>query len=74
MPGKDDSSKNLSLQFALDLTSFAKSISLQGVMTWTANDDAKGCDGNAQYAYSLGIQSVLRNNLGIRTRSKCILC
>jgi len=74
MPGKDDSSKNLSLQFALDLTSFAKSMSLQGVMTWTANDDGKGCDGNAQYAYSLGIQSVLKNNFGIRTRSKCILC
>jgi hypothetical protein len=78
MPGKDDSSKNLSLQFALDLTSFAKSINLQGVMTWTANDDGKGCDGNAQYAYSLGIQSVLKNNVEIkirpRTRSKCILC
>jgi len=78
MPGKDDSSRNLSLQFALDLTSFAKSINLQGVMTWTANDDGKGCDGNAQYAYSLGIQSVLKNNVEIkirpRTRSKCILC
>jgi len=76
MPGKDDSSRNLSLQFALDLTSFAKSISLQGVMTWTANIDGKGCDGNAQYAYSLGIQSVLKNNVGTRTRtrSKCILC
>lgn len=78
MPGKDDSNKNLSLQFALDLTSFAKSKDLQGVMTWTANIDGKGCDGNAQYAYSLGIQSILKNNVetrtGTGTRSKCILC
>ena len=78
MPGKDDSNKNLSLQFALDLTSFAKSKDLQGVMTWTANDDGKGCDGNAQYAYSLGIQSILKNSVETRTetrtRSKCILC
>jgi chitinase len=59
MPGKDDSNRNLSLQFALDLTSFAKSMNLQGIMTWTANIDGKGCDGNAQYAYSLGIQSLL---------------
>jgi chitinase len=66
MPGKDDSNKNLNLQFALNLTSFAKSKNLQGVMTWTANVDGNGCDGNAQYAYSLGIESILNNS------TKCI--
>lgn len=68
MPGKDDSNKNLSLQYALDLTSFAKSKNLQGVMTWTANVDSNGCDGNAQYAYSLGIESILNNSI----KSRCI--
>jgi chitinase len=61
MPGKDDSSKDLNLQYALNLTSFSKSKNLQGVMTWTANIDSSGCDGNAKYAYSLGIQSILSN-------------
>lgn len=61
MPGLDDSKRNLTLQSALNLTSFAKSSGLQGVMTWTANVDSKGCDGNATYAYSLGIQSMLTN-------------
>ena len=31
-------------------------------MIWTANNDSKGCDGNAPYAYSLGIQSMLNKN------------
>ena len=60
MPGNDDSKRDLTLQYALDLTSFAKSTGLQGVMTWTANIDGDGCDGNAPYAYSLGIQSTLK--------------
>ena len=68
MPGKDDSNKNLSLQSALDLASFAKSKTLQGVMTWTANVDGKGCDENAKYAYSLGIQSILNKTI----RYSCI--
>lgn len=59
MPGKDDSGKNLTLQSALELTTFAKSKGLQGVMTWDANFDAGGIDGNAKYAYSLGIESTL---------------
>jgi len=59
MPGKDDSKNNLTLQSALELTTFAKSKGLQGVMTWDANFDAGGIDGNAKYAYSLGIESTL---------------
>jgi chitinase len=59
MPGNDDMSHDLSLQDALNLTSFAKSNQLQGVMTWDANIDSTGPDGNAPYAYSLGIQSIL---------------
>ncbi len=62
MVGIDDTSKNLSLQDALNLTSFAVSKGLQGVMTWDANIDSKGPDGNAPYAYSLGIQSILNKN------------
>lgn len=59
MPGNDDIPNNLSLQDALNLTSFSKDIGLQGVMTWDANIDSSGVDGNASYAYSLGIQSML---------------
>ncbi len=62
MPGLDDTKRNLTLQSALNLTSFAKSSGLQGVMTWTVNVDSKGCDGNAPYAYSLGIQSMLNKS------------
>jgi hypothetical protein len=61
MPGKDDNGKDLTLQYALDLTMFAKSKGLQGVMTWDANIDSTGVDGNAPYAYSLGIQATLGN-------------
>lgn len=59
MPGKDDGGKDLTLQSALEITMFAKSAGLQGVMTWDANIDAGGVDGNAKYAYSLGIESIL---------------
>jgi hypothetical protein len=65
MPGRDDMGRDLSLQYTLDLTAFAKSNNLQGVMTWDANIDSKGVDANAPYAFSLGIQSTLkykRNN------------
>ena len=62
MPGKDDSQKNLTLQNALNLTTFAKSKNLQGIMTWDVNIDSSGVDGNACYAYSLGIQSILNEN------------
>jgi chitinase len=62
MPGKDDGGKDLTLQYALDLTMFAKSQGLQGVMTWDANIDSTGVDGNAPYAYSLGIQATFAGN------------
>lgn len=64
MPGKDDIGHDLSLQDALNLTSFAISKNLGGVMTWDANIDSTGVDGNASYAYSMGIQSILNKNLG----------
>jgi chitinase len=59
MPGKDDLGRDLTLQNALNLTSFAMSKQLKGVMTWSANIDATGPDGNAPYAYTKGIQSML---------------
>ena len=67
MPGKDDGGKDLTLQYALDLTMFAKSQGLQGVMTWDANIDSTGVDGNAPYAYSLGIQATLGGERGERS-------
>lgn len=62
MPGKDDSGRDLTLQNALNLTTFALQNNLLGVMTWDANNDSNGVDGNAPYAYSMGIQSILNNN------------
>jgi chitinase len=59
MPGKDDMSRDLTLQDALNCTSFALQKGLKGVMTWDANIDSTGVDGNAPYAYSMGIQSML---------------
>lgn len=60
MPGNDDMCHNLTLQDALNLTSFSLQQSLQGVMTWDANIDSKGIDGNAPYAYCSGIQVMLK--------------
>jgi chitinase len=70
MPGNDDTNKDLTLQDALNLTSFAKSLYLQGVMTWDADIDSSGPDGNAQYAYSLGIQSILNQSNKRKTNIK----
>ena len=58
MPGPDDIPRVLSLQDALNLTSFAINSGLGGVMTWDANIDSFGVDGNAPYAYVCGIQSM----------------
>jgi len=60
MPGSDDMAHVLSLQDALNLTSFAKGLGLQGVMTWDLNNDAAGIGGNAPYAYTMGMQSLLK--------------
>ena len=73
MPGKDDINNNLSLQNALNLTSFAKNNNLQGVMIWSSPIDSVGCDGNAPYAYSLGIESELNNNKYKLLKSLCCL-
>ena len=80
MPGKDDLSRNLSLQDALNATAFSIQKGCQGVMIWDADNDGKGEDGNAPYAYSMGIQSMLNKSLkhygkhlkkmGIAKRSK----
>uniref|UniRef100_A0A6C0KXI2 GH18 domain-containing protein n=1 Tax=viral metagenome TaxID=1070528 RepID=A0A6C0KXI2_9ZZZZ len=59
MPGPDDMSHVLSLQDALNLTSYAKGLGLQGVMTWDLNIDAAGVAGNAPYAYTMGLQSLV---------------
>jgi len=70
MPGADDSGNVLSLQDSLNLTTFAKQTGLQGVMTWDANNDGKGCDGNAQYAYCMGIQQQLKTD---KKREMCCI-
>jgi len=62
MPGADDSGHILSLQNALDLTSYVIENNLEGVMIWDANNDSKGEDGNAPYAYSMGIESMLNKS------------
>ena len=59
MPGNDDMSHDLTLQSALNLTSFAMGMGCGGVMTWDANLDLGGVDGNASYAFIKGIQSML---------------
>jgi chitinase len=72
MPGNDDMGHTLSLQSALNLTTFAQSKNLQGVMTWDANLDSKGQDGNAPYAYLMGIQSQLSKNQQLH-QSCCVV-
>ena len=74
MPGNDDKSNDLTLQDALHLTTFAKEKGLQGVMTWDANNDGKGCDGNAPYAYSIGIQRILSCIMIRRSQKKVLYC
>lgn len=59
MGGQNDMDQVLSLQDALNLTTFAKQHNLKGVMLWDANIDSKGCAGNAPYAYSMGVQALL---------------
>lgn len=68
MPGADDLGHILSLQEALNLTDFAKGHGLQGMMTWDANIDSTGPDGNAPYAYSMGIQSMLKSATRLRRK------
>ncbi len=68
MPGLDDTKHTLTLQDALNLTQFAKTNGLQGVMTWDANIDAAGVDGNTPYAFCMGIQSALHT----QRRSCCL--
>jgi len=59
MPGQDDMKHDLTLQDALNLTSISQALGLQGLMTWDINFDYDAIDGNAQYAYAMGIQSLL---------------
>lgn len=59
MGGQNDMDQVLSLQDALNLTTFAKQQGLKGVMLWDANIDGKGCAGNVPYAYSMGINALL---------------
>ncbi len=66
MPGPDDIPRNLSLQDALNLTTFAKNAGCQGVMTWYANIDSLGVDSNAPWAYCMGIQSLLNKTKNSR--------
>jgi len=60
MPGSDDMNRNLSLEDALNLTTFAIDKGLLGVMTWDADIDSTSPDGNSPYAYSKGIQNLCK--------------
>jgi len=57
MPGHDDTGHILTLQDALNITAQTK---VKGLMTWDLNIDSKGIDGNAPYAFTMGIQSLLK--------------
>lgn len=59
MCGPDDEDHVLTLKNALDMTTFAQTEELQGIMLWEGAIDARGCLGNAPYAYSMGIQAEL---------------
>lgn len=59
MCGPDDEEHVLTLKNALDMTTFAQTEELQGIMLWEGAIDARGCLGNAPYAYSMGIQAEL---------------
>ena len=59
MPGVDDTKHLLSLSDTLAITEFAKSAGLKGVMTWDADIDSAGADGNTPFAYSQGIVNAL---------------
>ena len=71
MPGKDDMGHDLSLENALNLTTFAMQQGLLGVMTWDANNDGNGIDGNAPYAYNMGISSQLKQVEFSNVKSCC---
>jgi chitinase len=58
MPGADDMGHVLSLQDALNLTAFAMTYKLAGVMTWNANLDSTGIGNNSPYAFAKGIQTM----------------
>ncbi len=63
MPGMDDMGRDLTLQNALNCTEYALNTGLKGIMTWDANIDSQGIDGNSPYAYCNGIQSMLKKSL-----------
>ncbi len=68
MPGVDDLGHNLTLQDAIALTTSAKEVEIQGIMTWDADIDSVGVDGNSPYAYSLGIENELIGGTNIRKK------
>lgn len=63
MPGNDDMGRNLTLQDALNITDYALSMGVKGLMTWDANIDSEGVDGNSPYAYCNGIQSMIKKTM-----------
>ena len=58
---EDDHENCLTLYNALYLASFSKLNQLQGIVIWDALTDANGCDGNAPYAYSMGVQRMFKS-------------
>ena len=77
MPGNDDTSQFLTVSDAEDLTTYAISNSLFGVMTWDLNRDAgtnpvPSLNGASPYAYSNAIRNLLYSQALLKDKSKVI--
>ena len=61
MIGDDDKGNCLTLQNTLQLATFTQIKKLQGIVLWEALTDSNGCDENAPYAYSMGVQRIFKS-------------
>lgn len=67
MPGPNDLKQDLSLEDAKNLTQWAVQMGLNGIMTWDAEIDGTGVDGNAPYAYTKAIENVLHPTMEVQS-------
>ena len=59
MPGVDDKGADLTLAMTQDLTTWAKTQNLAGIMLWDMNRDYAGIDSNSSFAYTNAVLSGL---------------
>ena len=59
MCGQDDADNVLTLDEALDITTYVQDELVKGIVLWDANIDGSGSTGNEPYAYCKGIQTML---------------